>query len=425
MKFKRLVDVSQFSQSVLLLGPRMTGKTSLLSDVSSDLTFDLLDLETELILRSQPSQFLERIQKLPSGSTVIVDEVQKIPELLNYIQIGIEKHGLRFILSGSSARKLKRGYANLLGGRALDLRLHPLTHLELGDEFDIDLALQFGTLPKIYLLAKAGKLLEARLVLSSYHTTYLKEEIQAEALVRNLTGFHRFLPVAASCDAREIAYSNVAREALLSDSTVKDYFSTLEDTLLARFLWSWNASERKKSHPKLYIFDPGVTRVILNRVVDPPSSGELGYLFESWFVNELHRLRDYYFKTDQISYWKEGNNEVDLLIHNKDRFKMAIEIKSGEIHPNDLRGAKAFKQRFPNVPTIIASLKDDHERVLSDGLSIEPWRDSSQQSYRINVLTAPFSPTLYRTDISRNSKSEYARSHLITSKVQIVASGGI
>ncbi len=352
----------------------MTGKTSMLADAPSDLTFDLLDLTTELTLRSQPARFLERIASLPPGSTVIVDEVQKIPELLNYIQIGIEKYGLRFILSGSSARKLKRGYANLLGGRALDFRLHPLTHRELGADFDIHLALRFGTIPKIYLLAKAGNELEARLVLSSYHSTYLKEEIQSEALVRNLTGFHRFLPVAASCDAREIAYSNVARDAQLSDSTVKDYFSILEDTLLARFVWAWDASERKKSHPKFYMFDSGVTRVLLNRVVDPPSSGELGYLFESWFVNELHRFRDYYFKTDQLSYWKHGGNEVDLLIHNRGHFRLAIEIKSGEIHPNDLRGIRAFKQRFPEVPAIVASFKDSEERAIGEGIRVVPWK---------------------------------------------------
>jgi predicted AAA+ superfamily ATPase len=381
MKIKRLVDLAKFSQSVLLLGPRMTGKTSLLADATAALTFDLLDLETELTLRSQPAQFLERIKILPQGSTVIVDEVQKIPELLNYIQIGIEKYGLRFILSGSSARKLKRGYANLLGGRALDFRLHPLTHVEIGADFDIGLALRFGTIPKIYLLAKAGNELEARLVLSSYYSTYLKEEVQAEALVRNLSGFHRFLPVAASCDAREIAYSNVARDAQLSDSTVKDYFSILEDTLIARFVWAWNSSERKKSHPKFYMFDPGVTRALLNRLVDPPSTGELGYLFESWFVNELHRLRDYYFKTDQLSYWKDGANEVDIIVHSKDKFRLAIEIKSGEIHPSDLRGINAFKERFPNVPSVVASLKDSQERIVGDGIKVLPWKAALDMAF--------------------------------------------
>lgn len=351
----------------------MTGKTSLLAEVPATIKFDLLDLETETTLRANPKRFYEQIQAAPAGSTVIVDEVQKIPELLNYVQLGIEKHELRFILSGSSARKLKRGSANLLGGRAFDLRLHPLTHIELGADFDLGTALAYGTLPKIYLLAKSGNFLEARLALSSYHTTYLKEEVQAEAIVRNLGGFQRFLPVAASCDAQEIAYSNVARSAQLSDSTVKDYFSILEDTLLARFLWPWSGSERKKAHPKFYMFDPGVTRVLLNRVVDPPTGGELGFLFESWFVNELHRLRDYYFKTDNLSFWREGANEVDLLIHNKNEFRLAIEIKSGEIHPADLRSIKSFSARYPQTTAIIASLKDQSERIVEGGIRILPW----------------------------------------------------
>lgn len=372
MKYQRLLDLSKYSNSAFVFGPRMTGKTSLLRQIPNSVYFDLLDPELELRFRTQPAEFWRQINALPAKQTIIIDEVQRVPQLLDYVQMGIDRHEHQFFLSGSSARKLKRGAANLLGGRALDLRLHPLTHQELKNDFDLSKVLSFGSLPKISNLVSTGAIDEARMLLRSYYSTYIREEIQAEALVRNLAGFQRFLPVAASCDAREIVYANIARDCSVPDSTVKDFFSILEDTLIGRLLWPHNASERKKAHPKFYLFDCGITRMLLDRLVDPPTGQERGLLFESWFINEVFRLRDYSGKYTTLSFWKEGGKEVDLVAHSFDKMKIAVEIKSGEFAEADLDSLRSFKKKYPETPTILASMRATRAEKTDDGILILP-----------------------------------------------------
>lgn len=374
MLFERSIKLENIETSVFLFGPRMTGKTTILKKLPAEAFFDLLDPVLELEYKANPGIFWEQITALPENSTIIVDEIQKVPILLNYIQMGIDRHSHIFIISGSSARKLKRGGANLLGGRSLDLKLHPLTCDELGDYFSINMALEFGTIPKIYDLIIGKKFDLVKSHLKSYFTTYIKEEIQAEALTRNIGAFQRFINIAAQSNGQVIEFANISRECSVPASTVKEYYQILEDTLLGFFLWPYDKSERKKARPKFYFFDPGVVRAIQNRLNDPPLPMELGFLFENWFIAELIRLRDYYKKEHQFSFWRYKNNEIDVIISDGKGPILSIECKAGK---TDIKSTalKAYKDRFPGVPLIIASLKDKMARRVGD-IEIFPWKQA-------------------------------------------------
>jgi len=371
--FKRLLDLSAVGDSFFLFGPRLTGKTTLLRALDFDLFFDLLDPELELQYRRRPRLFWEQIEALPDGSTIIVDEIQKVPELLNYIQMAIDRHDHICIMSGSSARKLKRGGANLLGGRALDLRLHPLTHDELGPSFELENALSYGTLPQISSLLVDGKQHLAVKHLESYVSTYIKEEIQAEALTRNIGAFNRFLEVAAQSNAQVIEFANISRECAVPASTVKQYYQILEDTLLGFFLWPFDRNERKKARPKFYFFDCGVIRAIQNRLQDPPTPREKGFLFETWMVGELRRMRDYLGFDHRFSFWRNRNNEIDIIISNGLGPVGAIECKSGSVQIKS-PVIRAFRKKMEHVPVVVASANDILSRKKED-LDILPWRE--------------------------------------------------
>ncbi len=373
MHIKRVLTLSKLRSSAFLFGPRMTGKTTLLNMLTPDEYFDLLDPELELQYRSKPGIFWEQISALRKGSLIIVDEIQKVPALLNYVQMGIDRLGHRFILSGSSARKLKRGGANLLGGRALELKLHPITYLEAESRFSLDQAIQYGTIPKIFNLLLEGDNELAQLHLKSYITTYIKEEIQAEALTRNVGSFQRFLAIAAQSNGQVIEFSNISRESSVPASTVKEYYQILEDTLIGFFLWPFDRNERKKARPKSFFFDCGVVRAIQNRLQDPPTAREKGFLFETWMINELTRIRDYYNKPHEFSFWRERNHEVDILISDGHGPLLAVECKSGsgEIAKGTIR---KFKERFHGVPLIVASLPDTKKRKTAQ-IEVLPWKD--------------------------------------------------
>lgn len=302
-----------------------------------------------------------------------MDEVQRVPALLDYVQKGIEEIGLRFILSGSSARKLRRGSANLLGGRALDLRLYPLTNTEIGKSFDLDMALSFGALPRIVTTLQEGKIDDVRRQLKAYSTIYIKEEVQAEALTRNISAFQRFLSVAAQMNGETVEFAAIARDSAVPMSTVKEYFSILEDTLLGDFLWPWDRSERKKARPKFYFFDCGVVRSLQNRLVDPPTPQEKGFLFETFFYNELKRLRDYHEKPYELSFWREGKHEIDIFVKGPHGPIMAFECKTSSETITDAT-LNAFHKRFPKLPLFIVSAKDLYSRTLKNDVVVLPWR---------------------------------------------------
>ncbi len=373
--YPRELDLKRVSGSAFLFGPRMTGKTALLDKVAASLYVNLLDPQLELELRSNPKLLWEQLSALKPNCRVIIDEVQRVPQLLDYVQLGIEKLKLNFFLSGSSARKLKRGGANLLGGRAADLKLHPLTVEELQGDFHLNRALALGTLPKISVLLKEKKTAEAIRLLRSYHTTYLKEEIQAEAIVRKLDAFARFLPVAAHSNAQMIEYANISRECSVPMESVKEYYQILEDTLIGRFIWPWDRSERKKARPKFYFFDCGVTRALQRLASAEVSPLEYGFLFETWFVNEIIRIRDYTEKEHRISLWREGEWEIDLLIEDGRGPLMAFECKSGRQVGNS-PSLNAFRKKFPKVPLYVCAAQDSERRKLENGAIVLPWREA-------------------------------------------------
>jgi predicted AAA+ superfamily ATPase len=352
----------------------MTGKTTILRELKVDAFFDLLDPQLELGYRAKPERFWEQVSALSKGALIVIDEVQRVPGLLNYVQMGIDRLDQIYLLSGSSARKLRRGGANLLGGRALDLKLHPLTSLECGDRFNLSNALQYGTLPKISSLMQDGKDELAKAMLASYVTTYIKEEIQAEAITRNIGAFQRFLAVAVQSHGQIIEFSNIARDCSVPASTVKEYYHILEDTLIGFFLWPYDHSERKKSRPKSYFFDCGVVRALQNRLNDPPTSQEKGFLFEMWFVNELMRIRDYCFKPHEFTFWREFEHEIDILVQNSKGVILAIECKSGS---TDIKQStvKRFRERCPDGRLIVASMNDERKRITG-GVEVFSWHEA-------------------------------------------------
>jgi len=318
-----------------LFGPRQTGKSSLIQErfLSHEKLYINLLLSREYRrLKLDPALIVTDVKNRSAGVRyIVVDKVQKIPELLDEIHQLIESPDAPyFILTGSSARKLKRAKANLLGGRASTIELFPFTFEELGDRFFLEHALTFGTMPRIYLESDPN---EAAVYLRSYVDNYLKEEIEAEAAVRNLTAFLRFLPLAAESNGQEINFSKIARVCLSNHNTVKAYYQILEDTLIGRFLFPLVGSTRQQlsKRPKFYLFDTGIIRAILGREHSQLTAGtyEFGTLFESWVINEVWRINSYHHKNLQTYFYRTDHGaEVDLVIIDPDRNKYAIEIKS-------------------------------------------------------------------------------------------------
>ncbi len=304
---------------------------------------------TKYLIR--PDILIDELRELPAKSWVVIDEVQKVPALLNAVHYLIEEKKLRFCLTGSSARKLKRGAANLLGGRAVTRTMFPFLPVELGPAFNLTLALRYGTLPLIHQAE------DHQDVLQSYVQNYLKEEIQAEALTKNLPGFARFLNISGLFHGQILNVSNVAREAEVARTTVQAYFEILEDTLLAQRLEAFTPKlkVREKSHPKFYFVDPGLANALKGRRGEP-SPEERGPLLEGlvFMILQAYQQSDRIF--DQIHYWSPAEaklTEVDFLI-SRGSEKIAIEVKAKEKwSTTDLKGLKA-----------IADLKGIQRRIL-------------------------------------------------------------
>ena len=333
--FHRTIKLSK-TQSFFLFGARGTGKSSLLRALfpTKDLIYiDLLDSELANKLSAHPNRFLELLPEPQSSSKktwVIVDEVQKVPDLLDLVQKKLVEKNFCFALTGSSERKLKRGAANLLAGRAVVFTLFPLTHLEIGKEFQLQKALEYGTLPECWNLESD---LDRRRFLKSYSLTYLKEEIIEEQIVRNLPPFRRFLEVAANQNSDIINYSNIAKDIHSDPKTVSGYFEILEDTLLGFRLpaFSHSIRKRQKLAPKFYFFDTGVVRALSEKIDFPvaPKSSEYGQLFESFIINEIHRVLSYAEKQFKLSYIRvDEKQEIDLVVERHGLPTFLCEIKS-------------------------------------------------------------------------------------------------
>ncbi len=330
--FKREIKLPK-DKNIFLFGPRQTGKTSLIRSLfPKAMHIDLLKTSEYYLFLQNPEFLRERVSENKS-KIIFIDEIQRVPELLNEVHRLIEEDKtLKFILTGSSARKLKRGSANLLAGRAFSYHLYPLTSRELNFQFSIKEMLSFGSLPPIFSFDDRESKND---FLRTYTETYVKEEVVAESLTRNLPGFLRFLQVAGQCNGEQLNFSNIGKDVQLNHVTVKDYFSILSDTLLGFFLLPFEYSERKrhKVAPKFYFFDPGVVRALQEVLAAPlrPKTFSYGNLFETWIINEVKRYSDYFKKDFRLSFLRTANDvEVDLIIQTPHKKIIAVEIKSSE-----------------------------------------------------------------------------------------------
>ncbi len=370
------------NRDFFLFGPRQTGKTSLIErkfNPDSIFPINLFDNETYLRYLGHPQILSQEINALsPQITHIFIDEVQRVPELLNEVQIQIDKRSSRkFILTGSSARKLKKIQANLLGGRAWNLNLFPFTSHELGASFNLPRALQYGTLPRIY-LADSDR--DREEYLRSYLEIYIEQEIKAEALARNLTSFTRFLNIAAQQNAEQINFSAIAKDTGASRQSVQNYFAILEDTLIGKILLPYHHSERKrhKLAPKFYFFDTGVYHVIQQKLKAPllPGTYEFGIAFETFMINEIFRINSYQRKDWKIGFLRTVNDvEVDIVIETPNAEVIGIEIKSKEL-PHELdfsSGQDALKRVVPKA-SFYCACSGSTKRLVRDA-HIWPFQD--------------------------------------------------
>ncbi|MCU0231413.1 MAG: ATP-binding protein [Acidobacteria bacterium] len=356
--------------SFFLFGMRGVGKTTWAKEhFPAARRIDLLREDVYQAHLVDPRLFRRELADVPEGEWVVVDEIQRLPSLLNEVHALIEDRRLRFVLLGSSARKLRRAGVNLLGGRALHRTMPPLMPWELGDDFSLDEVLRFGSLPLIWNAPSKQEQLEA------YVQLYLKEEIQAEAIVRNLPGFARFLPVASLFHAQVINVEGLARDAGVARSTVQGYLDILEDTLLAFRVRAFEGRlrVRQRRHPKLFWLDSGVVRAA-RKQFHPPSHEERGALFEG-FVAQVLRARNAIGEPlyDEISYWAVGTSsrEVDFLLQRGDRL-MAIEAKAGRaLEPRAFAGLEAIAE-LPGVERRILVYGGDHAFRHESGVEVQP-----------------------------------------------------
>ena len=376
----RIIDIDCTEDSLFLFGSRQTGKTTLLSErFPNAKIYDLLERSTYERLQRNPALFEQELLMVEDGTLVIVDEIPLLPVLLDQVHRLIVKRNLRFILCGSSARKLKRQGVNTLGGRALPVFLYPFVSAELPD-FDLQKAINQGMLPRHYLSdsSTAWKRLQA------YISVYLKEEIRAEALVRNLQGFNRFMEVAALTDGEMVNYTNIASDCGIDTKTVKEYFTILQDTLIGHIIPAYTTVVKRKIRqaPKFYYFDVAIVNYLLGRKNLQPGSADFGHAFEHFLMQEIIAYLGYNGYQDCLSYWHTYNDyEVDAILGDGE---VAIEFKScKEVQTRHLSGLKAFKEEHPQARLIIVSL-DQAPRLLND-VEVLPATDFLQKLWKKEI----------------------------------------
>ena len=365
MNIQRVLDIeaSLEKKACFLYGRRQTGKTWLIRHtLSAYRTYNLLDSETYLKLSRTPARLREECTS--KDRIVVIDEIQKLPGLLDEVHYLIEEKNIHFLLTGSSARKLRHGGVNLLGGRARVKHLYPFIRSELKDHFDLSRALNSGLLPSIYFSDAPDEDLQA------YVGTYLKEEIAAEGLTRNIPAFSRFLEVAALCNGQMINYTNIANDAQVARTTIHEYFQILKDTLIASEVSAWGKSKKRKpiGTSKFYLFDPGVTRFLQNRKTIQSKSPEFGEMFETYLFHELKAYADYRSR-GEVCYWRSLSGfEVDFILSDS----TAIEVKSSStISPQDLKGLKALQEEKKLKHYVLVCF--EKEPRIVNGIRILPW----------------------------------------------------
>jgi len=363
--YKRILDLTKLlkKKSFFLFGPRGTGKTTLVKHTLSEVTvIDLLEIKTYREYLKNPSIISEQMLK----PIVVIDEVQKLPEILDEVHRLIEADKLTFLLTGSSARKLKRGGANLLAGRAWWAELFPLTSKEIPD-FDLMTYLNRGGLPAVYPSDDYAEELWA------YTALYLKEEIQNEALTRKVAQFSEFLDLMALSNGEEISYQSIAGDCGVSPNSIKNYIQILEDTLVAFQLKAFTKTRKRKaiSRSKLYLFDIGVTNSLAKRGEIIKGSELFGKAFEHFILLEVRAFLSYTRKNIRMCYWRSTSQfEVDLILDNQ----WGVEIKSASsIQDKHLKGIRALKEEG-NIQNFAAVSCDRYERKTQDNITIYPWK---------------------------------------------------
>jgi len=368
----RIINISK-NRSLFLFGARGTGKSTLVKSIihqseESTLWIDLLK-ETDEERYGRHPDLLSHDLLGTKYDRVVIDEVQKAPKLLDIVHLEIEKNkNLQFILTGSSARKLKRGGANLLAGRAFTYSLFPFTFIELGDDFNLLDALKYGSLPGIYELDGLEKIEFLR----SYVRTYLKEEIQIEQLIRKLNPFKDFLEIAAQLNGEILNYAKFSRDVGVDDKTIVNYFQILEDTLLGFYLPAFHRSVRKRQleSPKFYFFDLGVKRALERSLtIDlKPHSFAYGSAFEQFIIIESYRLNEYFRKDYRLSYLKTKDGaEIDLVILRPGLPDALIEIKSFErIKIDSIKHLKAFQKSWDQPCECFVFSQDVNDSIVEE-----------------------------------------------------------
>ncbi len=353
------------TETFFLWGPRQAGKTSLLKQRYPDAVWiDLLKADELRRYATHPELLREELER--SGRRfVVVDEVQKVPALLDEAHWLHENRGVHFALCGSSARKLKRGHGNLLGGRALRRELYGLTAHELGADFDLKRVLNHGTLPRIFLSDRPQPLLNA------YVSDYLKEEVMAEGLVRNLPPFSEFLNAAALTDTEQVNFTNLSRELGVSREAVRGYFDILGDTLLARMLPPYRKRPKRRLSlaDKFYFHDVGVVNFLARRGALEPRSELFGKAFENWVFHELRCYNSYRERFAEFSFWRLSTGaEVDFIVND---MACAIECKSSaSVQTHHLKGLRELAQDHPGVGRRILVCTEPKSRTTSDGIDV-------------------------------------------------------
>lgn len=350
--YKRILDIqNRLDDANFLLGARQTGKSTLLKELfPNTIYYDLLNTDTKKRFQKNPELLREMLQGKQEGTLVIIDEIQKVPELLDEVHWLMTNSNIRFVLCGSSARKLKKQSSNTLGGRAIPMCLYPLVSAEIPD-FDIYRAVQNGMIPRHYIIDNAVRRLKA------YVDIYIKEEIKEEALVRDVISFERFLEVAAICNGEILNYENIATDCGVSAKTVAAYFQILYDTLIGYEIPAYTKRIKRKlvQAPRFYYFDVGIANYLMGRTNLKRGTDEFGHAFEHLVIQELIAYLGYSESNEKLSYWRTYTGiEIDAVIGDA---RIAIEIKStDEVQTKHKKNLKAFAEEYPNARKIIVSL---------------------------------------------------------------------
>jgi len=342
--------INDLDGSIFLLGARQTGKSTLLKQQLKDaIVYNLLDSNVRRKFQSDPTLLYKSLIDKDENTIVVIDELPEVPDLLNEVHRLIVEKNIRFVLCGSSARKLKRKGYNTLGGRAYPCQFYPLVSAELPHP-DLDKALSVGMMPRIYLSKNPQR------ELSAYVDVYLKEEIQQEALTRSLAGFQRYLEVAALTNGEIVNYTSVAGDCGVSATTVKEYFSILQDTLIGYMIPAYSKTVKRKllQAPRFYFFDTGIANYLLGRESVTPGTPEYGHSFEQFILMELKAYIGYHHKREMLSYWHTySGQEVDFIVGDA---QIAIEVKSAtDIQSKHLSGLRIFAEEHPLCRQLVVS----------------------------------------------------------------------